>query len=103
MSPSPGAAREDLEVLLGAGLIHRKRRHRDSILVFRHALIRDAAYDSLPPAAQREIHARIAAVLEERFPAIAPARPDLVAHHLALADPDPRCGRGTPPPAGSRA
>ncbi|HKE16528.1 MAG TPA: TOMM system kinase/cyclase fusion protein, partial [Kofleriaceae bacterium] len=86
VSPHPGAAREDLEVLLGAGLIHRKRRQRDSIMVFRHALIRDAAYDSLPPAARRETHARIATALEERFPAIAQARPDLVAHHLALAD-----------------
>ena len=83
---SPGAAREDLEVLRGAGLIQRKRRQRDSVMVFEHALVRDAAYDSLPPAAQRETHARIAAVLEEQFPAIALARPDLVAHHLALAD-----------------
>ncbi len=90
VSASAGAAREDLEVLLGAGLVHRKRRQRDSTLVFKHALIRDAAYESLPPAAQREIHARIAAVLVERFPAIAQQRPDLVAHHLALADQRPR-------------
>lgn len=90
VSASEGAAREDLEVLLGAGLIHRKRRQRDSTMVFEHALIRDAAYESLPPAARRDTHARIAAVLVERFPAIARERPELVAHHLALADGRPR-------------
>jgi TOMM system kinase/cyclase fusion protein len=86
VSPRPDAAQEDLERLLAAGLILRKRRHRDSTLVFRHALIRDAAYDTLPIAARRDIHARIAAALEQRFPELVLARPDLLAHHLAAAD-----------------
>jgi TOMM system kinase/cyclase fusion protein len=90
VSSRPGAAREDVEKLLAAGLVFRKRRHRDSILVFKHALIRDAAYDSLPAGARREIHARIAAALEEQFAAVALARPDLIAHHLAAADQRPR-------------
>ena len=90
VSPRPDAAREDVEKLVAAGLVFRKRRHRDSTLVFKHALIRDAAYDSLPGGARREVHARIAAALEEQFPAVVQSRPDLLAHHLAAADQRPR-------------
>jgi len=80
------AVREDLNRLLGAGLVLRKRRMKESRYTFKHALVRDAAYESLSRAARRQVHARIATTLEERFPAIVEARPDLLAWHHAEAE-----------------
>ncbi|MEO8903486.1 MAG: TOMM system kinase/cyclase fusion protein [Polyangiaceae bacterium] len=82
----PAAVLEDLEKLTAAGLILRKRRAKDSVGVFKHALIRDAAYDSLSKSARQRTHARIAAVLEERFPDSVKGRPDLLALHHAAAE-----------------
>ena len=50
---------------------------------FRHALVRDAAHQSLPRSRRRELHARIAVALETRRQDEAAARPELVAHHWA--------------------
>jgi TOMM system kinase/cyclase fusion protein len=77
---------QDLDRLMGAGLVLRKRRVRDQRGVFKHALVRDAAYESLTAEGRRKVHARIAAALEDRFPAVVEARPDLLAHHHAAAD-----------------
>ena len=52
---------------------------------FKHALVRDAAYESLLKSRRRQLHARIAAVLEERFPETAGTAPELLAHHWAKA------------------
>jgi class 3 adenylate cyclase/tetratricopeptide (TPR) repeat protein len=49
--------------------------------VFRHALVQDAAYASLPRRRRRELHARVAQALEERFPDIVEMQPELLAHH----------------------
>lgn len=76
----------DLEKLLGAGLIQAKRKKDDKGYVFKHALIRDAAYESMALSARRKVHARVAAVLEERFGHIVEARPDLLAQHHAAAE-----------------
>lgn len=57
----------------------------DAIYRFKHALIRDTAYESLVRSARRKHHARIGAMLEERFPEEAAARPELVAHHFLEA------------------
>jgi hypothetical protein len=64
----PAEVAADLERLMHAGLVQRKRRGRDVVGVFKHALIRDAAYESLPAGARQQVHARIAGTLEERFP-----------------------------------
>jgi class 3 adenylate cyclase len=57
---------------------------------FRHALIQDAAYESLLLSRRRQLHARVASVLERRFPQIAETQPELVAyHHTAAGQPDP--------------
>ncbi|AUX45214.1 protein kinase [Sorangium cellulosum] len=82
----PEAVAEDLERLMSAGLVLRKRRQKDAVGVFKHALVRDAAYESLSTGARRRSHARIAATLEERFPEVVRMRPDLLAHHHAAAE-----------------
>ena len=50
--------------------------------IFKHALVQDAAYDSLLKSRRQQLHARIAQVLEEHFPETADAEPELLAHHL---------------------
>ncbi|XXY45218.1 TOMM system kinase/cyclase fusion protein [Sorangium sp. So ce269] len=82
----PAAVAEDLERLMSAGLVLRRRRGKEAMGMFKHALVRDAAYESLSTGARQRIHARIAATLEERFPEVVRTRPDLLAHHHAAAE-----------------
>lgn len=56
-----------LDKLTQAKLIYRRRRVAGSTYVFRHALIQDTAYDSMPVEVRRKIHARVADVLEHQF------------------------------------
>ena len=52
---------------------------------FKHALMRDAAYDSLLRARRQALHERIGKALEERFPTIAAEEPELAAYHFERA------------------
>jgi class 3 adenylate cyclase/tetratricopeptide (TPR) repeat protein len=52
---------------------------------FKHALLRDAAYESLLKSTRREIHARVAAVIEKERPEILAGQPELLAYHYGLA------------------
>jgi class 3 adenylate cyclase/tetratricopeptide (TPR) repeat protein len=51
---------------------------------FRHLLIRDAAYDSLPKAVRADLHARFADWLDEHGTALV-ERDEIVGHHLEQA------------------
>ena len=55
------------------------------VYTFRHALIHDAAYDALLREQRRALHARVVAVLRDRFPQKVAARPEVLARHLAMA------------------
>jgi len=57
----------------------------DATYQFKHALIRDTAYEALLKSRRRELHQRIAHKLEERFPDIAMSAPELLAHHCTEA------------------
>lgn len=52
---------------------------------FKHALVQDAAYESLLKSTRHELHARIAHVLETQFAQAVELEPELLAHHHALA------------------
>jgi predicted ATPase len=52
---------------------------------FKHALLRDAAYDSLLRARRRVLHERVGKALEARFPSIVAEEPEQLAHHFAAA------------------
>jgi tetratricopeptide (TPR) repeat protein len=54
-----------------------------SSYTFKHVLLQDTAYASLLKIRRRELHARIAKILTERFPRRAAAEPELLAHHCA--------------------
>jgi predicted ATPase len=48
-------------------------------------LVRDAAYETLLRGPRQELHARIAMVLEQRFPEDVEQQPEILAQHCALA------------------
>jgi class 3 adenylate cyclase/predicted ATPase len=52
---------------------------------FKHALIQEAAYQSLLKSTRQQYHQRIAQVLEERFPDLCEMQPELLAHHCTEA------------------
>jgi predicted ATPase len=52
---------------------------------FKHALIRDAAYESLLRSTRQQYYQRIAQVLEAQFPETTEAQPELLVHHFMHA------------------
>jgi predicted ATPase len=52
---------------------------------FKHALIQDAAYNTLLRNRRQQLHARTAAVLEERFPDLVMEQPEVLAEHCSHA------------------
>jgi class 3 adenylate cyclase/energy-coupling factor transporter ATP-binding protein EcfA2 len=56
-----------------------------SSYLFKHALVQDAAYGTLLRAKRYELHARVAAVLEQDFADLVARQPELLAHHLTAA------------------
>src|SRR5205807_3321805 len=53
--------------------------------LFKHALIQDAAYQSLLRSTRQQHHQRIAQVLEAQFPETAETQPELLAYHYTEA------------------
>jgi tetratricopeptide (TPR) repeat protein len=79
--------RAGLARLVDAGILYETRRWERESYLFKHALIMDAAYDSLLHARRRELHVRVAeAMQDERFRDVVLAAPDCVARHLTAAD-----------------
>jgi len=74
-----------LAQLVNAELIFRRGTPPDAEYTFKHALVQDAAYGTLLRSRRQQIHARIAATLEDQFPDIAVAQPALLARHCAEA------------------
>jgi class 3 adenylate cyclase/predicted ATPase len=74
-----------LDHLVEVGLIHKRGMHPDINYKFKHALIRDAAYDSLLKSTRQLNHKRIAQTLEQGFKSLADAQPELVALHYTEA------------------
>jgi class 3 adenylate cyclase/tetratricopeptide (TPR) repeat protein len=86
VAPIPPAQLDDaLAQLVGAELIYRRGTPPDAEYTFKHALVQDAAYGTLLRERRRQLHARIAAALEDRFPEIVAAQPALLAHHCEEA------------------
>src|SRR5262249_61600192 len=56
-----------------------------AIYTFKHALVQDAAYDSLLKTTRQELHAKIARALKARFSEAVEAHPELLAHHYTAA------------------
>jgi TOMM system kinase/cyclase fusion protein len=74
-----------LAQLVDAELIYRRGLPPRATYLFKHALIQDAAYQSLLKSQRQLYHQRIAQVLEERFPELTATEPELLAHHYTEA------------------
>lgn len=73
---------QGLRQLIDGEIIYRRGQAASAGYAFKHALIRDAAYQSLLKSRRHLLHQRIAQVLAERFPDIVANEPELPAHHL---------------------
>jgi class 3 adenylate cyclase len=86
VAPMPQAQLDDaLGQLSESGLAFRRGTPPEAIYTFKHALVQDAAYDSLLKRRRQELHAKIARVIEARFPNIKATEPEVLAHHLTAA------------------
>jgi predicted ATPase len=75
----------ELKRLVDAELVYQRGLPPHSTYVFKHALIQDAAYESLLKSTRQHYHQRIAQVLESQFSETTEAQPELVAHHCTEA------------------
>ncbi|MGI6854195.1 AAA family ATPase [Mesorhizobium sp. 1B3] len=74
-----------LDRLADAGIIFRRGAASVATYVFKHALVRDAAYESLLKRRRQELHEQVATALLEQFPQLIEVQPELVARHLGEA------------------
>jgi len=77
--------RRGLERLSAAELLSRREDAPEETYLFKHALVRDTAYQSLLRKSRRGLHERIAESLTTRFPDTAGQHPELVAEHFTAA------------------
>ena len=82
----PSQLDESLNQLVESGLAFRRGAGTSAIYTFKHALVQDAAYDSLLKSHRQELHRRIAAALEILTPAAKATEPELFARHYTAAD-----------------
>jgi class 3 adenylate cyclase len=74
-----------LDRLAASGLLFCRGVAPQSSYLFKHALVQDAAYGTLLRARRQELHARVAAALEQHLVDLVERQPELLAHHLTAA------------------
>ena len=85
VAPMPEAQLDDALVQLGAsGLAFRRGTPPDAVYTFKHALVQDAAYDTLSKA-EAGTPRQDRAVIKQRSPNIEATEPEVLAHHLTAA------------------
>ena len=74
-----------LDELSKAELIFPRGVLPETTYIFKHALVQDAAYQSLLRSTRRQLHGRIAVSITELMPQIVETEPEVLAHHYAQA------------------
>ncbi|MBI3799862.1 MAG: AAA family ATPase [Deltaproteobacteria bacterium] len=74
-----------LAKLVEAELLYQRGQPPQAHYAFKHALIQDAAYQSLLKSKRQQYHQLIARVLEEKFVETKETQPELLAHHYTEA------------------
>jgi predicted ATPase/class 3 adenylate cyclase len=77
--------RHGLHQLVAAEFLYQQGLPPHATYRFKHALIQDAAYQSLLRSTRQQYHQQIAQVLEARFPGLVETHPELVAQHYTAA------------------
>jgi tetratricopeptide (TPR) repeat protein len=76
---------QSLRQLVEAELVYQRGLPPQATYAFKHALIQDAAYQSLLRSTRQQYHLRIAQVVEAQFADVAGTQPELLAHHYSEA------------------
>ena len=76
-----GELQHELTKLVHAEILFPRGRTPHASYLFKHALIQEAAYQSLLKSRRQQFHRDIARVLEEQLPEKARREPELLAHH----------------------
>jgi class 3 adenylate cyclase len=74
-----------LDRLIEAGLLFGHGVSPRRTYLFKHALVRDAAYSTLLRGRRQELHSQILSALQLNFPELVVSQPELLAHHSAEA------------------
>ncbi len=82
-----------LDLLIDAALVFPKGAGENQQFIFKHALVQDAAYESLLRARRKSLHADTANALEQQFPDTAENDPELLAYHFSEAGLDEQARR----------
>jgi len=77
--------RQALDLCVASGLVFQEGEIPLATYHFKHALVQDAAYSTLPKKPRRVLHARIAKALESRFAERVTREPELLAYHYEQA------------------
>ena len=83
---SEDALSKGLQHLTSSGLATCHGEIPNAVYTFSHALVQDAAYDSLLKSRRKQLHGDIAHLLEERWPETRDAAPELLAYHYNSAE-----------------
>jgi len=78
----PAQVRSAMGALKRAGLVSQNGAGETIRYQFRHALVRDAAYESMLRPDRRALHQQIAVTLAAKFPDFCEAEPETLAYHL---------------------
>ena len=76
---------QDLARLVGAGLLQQRGVAPLAVFAFKHALVKDAAYQSLVRADRQQYHRRVADTFVTKFAGDPEVGPELIAHHYTEA------------------
>jgi tetratricopeptide (TPR) repeat protein len=71
----------DLATLVAAELLYQRGQPPRATYMFKHALVQEAAYESVLRSVRRQTHQRILQVLEAQFPETVATQPALLAYH----------------------
>ena len=83
--PDEPTLQAGLSQLVAHELLYQRGRIPRAKFIFRHVLIRDAAYASLLRRTRQQYHKQVAQLLEVRFSDVVETQPELVAHHYSEA------------------
>ncbi len=74
-----------LAAMIVAGLLFQSGPSQDATYTFKHALIQDAAYETLLRSTRQKYHEKVSEVLLQDYADQAATEPELIAQHLSLA------------------
>jgi class 3 adenylate cyclase/tetratricopeptide (TPR) repeat protein len=77
--------RQGLVRLVDAEIVFQRGEPPEATYTFKHALVQEAAYESLLKRTRQQLHGRVVDVLAEQFPERAAAEPEVVARHAEAA------------------